>query len=240
MMMRLLKKDEIAKAVNADRSREIAEGLKIANRVDSLRGTWAEEEKKIEKYRSESLAAIQSQIADAAKQRDEIQREYKQTKKALESETTLTKQERLHLEDLKQTLTEKDAELKEASYELDLKEIDIACAIKDANEKLSLATQQEEAITRLRDSIAQNLFETNRKLTSAKLIEEKAVRLREDTEKELEIRDMVLRAKEKSVFEQEEENQKKAKELEIEKIQVADQRATLERSISRLRQNRLA
>ena len=57
-MIKLLSKSEIDKAKNADKAKEIAEGLKISRKVDSLRELMADEEKALEKFRSESLFAI--------------------------------------------------------------------------------------------------------------------------------------------------------------------------------------
>lgn len=60
--MKLLNKRDIDKAKADDRAREVAEGQKLAKRVDVLRETAAEEEKHLEEYRTKTLSAVTREI----------------------------------------------------------------------------------------------------------------------------------------------------------------------------------
>ncbi len=70
--MKLLKKEEIAKAKAVDKQREIQEGLKLAKRVDALRETQAEEELSLRLFREKTLKAIHEETTKAATERDNI------------------------------------------------------------------------------------------------------------------------------------------------------------------------
>ena len=63
-MLKLLSKSEIDTAKNLDRSREVAEGLKLSRRVDGLRELASKEEQMLEKHRTETLASISKEISD--------------------------------------------------------------------------------------------------------------------------------------------------------------------------------
>lgn len=60
--MQLLSKRELNQAKQADRQREIEEGLKLARRVDGLRETASEEEAKLTKFRIKSVEQLHSEI----------------------------------------------------------------------------------------------------------------------------------------------------------------------------------
>ncbi len=63
-------KREIDRAKAADRKREVDEGVKLATRVDNLRGLAAQEEANLEKFRVEKLAAIAVETSAAETKRD--------------------------------------------------------------------------------------------------------------------------------------------------------------------------
>lgn len=70
--VKLLSKREIDVAKARDRQREIAEGTKLANRVDGLRELAADEEKALNDFRIKTLTAIQAEIDPKIIERDEL------------------------------------------------------------------------------------------------------------------------------------------------------------------------
>lgn len=75
--MRLLPKSEIDKHKANERQAEIAEGLKLAKRVDSLRQTVAEEDKALKAFRVQTLEAIGDEIKAHTVKRDALRTEVK-------------------------------------------------------------------------------------------------------------------------------------------------------------------
>lgn len=237
MAIKLLKKDEIANAQNLDKAREISEGLKISRRVDSLRELQANEEAKLQLFRSESLAAIQKDIAVIDAKREMKMGELKALEEKAKQE--LSKTEKKRLEEWKKSLEAKDAEMKEKSYNLDLKELDIACTIKETTEALERQRTHEETAKMLHEQALQKSSEADQTLMTARRIQENVLLEKQQSESELNLKANSFLRREEAIKEQERENEKRARELNAEKIQLADQRATLERAMERLRQNRL-
>lgn len=72
MRLRLLTKSDIAKAKATDRSLEIAEGVKLAKRVDTLREVAANEESSLTKFRTNTISEITKEIAQMVMDRDQM------------------------------------------------------------------------------------------------------------------------------------------------------------------------
>ena len=73
--MKLLSKSEITKAKAKDRELEVAEGLKLAKKVDGLRELAVNEDKALQTFRTQSLSEIQRQILEVTHKRDSLQAE---------------------------------------------------------------------------------------------------------------------------------------------------------------------
>lgn len=73
MGMRLLPRREIDKAKASDRQREVDEGVKLAEKVDTLREIRSKEEVGLEKWRVETLKGIQEQISSLSKERNALE-----------------------------------------------------------------------------------------------------------------------------------------------------------------------
>lgn len=73
--VRLLSKRDIDQAKAQDRQREIAEGVKLAKRVDELRGTLSKEESQAQLFREAATKQIQAEIASLLNQRDALKKE---------------------------------------------------------------------------------------------------------------------------------------------------------------------
>lgn len=70
--MRLLTKNEITKIRTDERKLEIDEGMKLANKVDTLRRTVLEEEAKITKFRDENIKQLREEITDGVEEKGEL------------------------------------------------------------------------------------------------------------------------------------------------------------------------
>lgn len=238
MGIKLLNKNEIAKALASDRSNEIAEGLKISRRVDSLRELMAEEELTLTKFRDESLAAIMIQIGELNEKKEELQGHLKTLEDQAKHE--LSKTDKQRLENLKKSLNDREQQMTEKFQELDLKEIDIALSLKESRDSVERARTHEEIAKNLHIQAEHTQSETSRTLSNARTIEENTLRLKEESERTLALREKGILTKIDELARQNEENLRVSRELAVEKIQVADQRKTLERALQRLRDNRLA
>jgi hypothetical protein len=237
-MIRLLSKSELDKAKTTDKMREVSEGIKLSRRVDGLRELAASEESKLEKYRTESLKIIQQDIAELTAKRDRIAKEAEKTREELSKETTLTRKERLNLEELKSELEKKDIKLKKRSDELDLLEIDIAEALLNAKDDEQRAEASREQADYLLSCAENEKMAAQVALQRAKTIGENAVKEKERVEEYLVIRETKVKEEETEMIEKQKEISVKEREISTEKSQLADQRATLERAIERLRKNR--
>lgn len=71
-MQRLLPKQEVERRRRDEERQRMDEGLRVAERVDTLRETLASEEAAFERYRVESLKEIQEEIGTARSKRDEL------------------------------------------------------------------------------------------------------------------------------------------------------------------------
>ena len=116
-MIRLLPKYEIDKKLAEEQRQKMEEGMKIADRVDTLRETLASEEQSFEKYRVESLKEIQNEIHLKIHERDVLVDEVvrlEQRKKEAERPVDLVEewqkvgQDRLFLVDKQEELNERE------------------------------------------------------------------------------------------------------------------------------------
>lgn len=73
--MKLLSKSDITQKKNDERRLEIDQGVKLASRVDSLRKTAAEEEKKITTYRQASVKILNDEIGSLTNQKRALEGE---------------------------------------------------------------------------------------------------------------------------------------------------------------------
>lgn len=74
-MLKLLKKSEVDRLKAQERQREIAEGMKIAGRIDALRRTQAEEEASLEKFRRETVEHINNEIVETIERLNLLKKE---------------------------------------------------------------------------------------------------------------------------------------------------------------------
>ncbi len=235
--MRLLAKSEVAKAKSIDRQREIDEGLKLANRVDALRHTAAEEEAALNKFRINTIAKINEEIVTKAKEREE-----------LEVGNVFLREERIRLKgpiDLVQEweMVRKDkAENEETSDYLLRKEIDLTekeNIVRDAQAGFS----KREAKIKEKEEWAEKVVKEASVLhNEARIASSEAQNTLTKTNEEIEERCVALTQKEDEVAIKEadllsREAQVKLDKAEIinEKKYIADRRKMLERGFAELR-----
>lgn len=237
--MKLLSKKEISVAISADKAREIAEGLKISRKVDSLRELKSKEEEELERFRNESIAAITKEINSLLSKKETIEKEIFDIRQELSRETSLTRDERLNLEKLKATLKDKEGQLSKKEDELKFYEIDIAIAKRDAEDALARAQSHDEEATRLHIVASNQKIESDNTLERARKIEEESRKNADERDNAVQLKERGLLVREQNIILKEKENLNTERELAKEKLQLADQRATLERAFERLKKNRL-
>ena len=82
--MRLLKKSEVTQKKAQARKQEIDEGVKIAQKVDAVRNTLAEEEANLDKFRTESVKNIKAELAPLEEKRDGLKKEVQELERTRE------------------------------------------------------------------------------------------------------------------------------------------------------------
>ncbi len=71
--MKLLPKSEISKQKAVEMQQHIAEGIKLARRVDTLRDVAAQEEQSLSRFRVRTVEAIQAEIVEKTAERDNLE-----------------------------------------------------------------------------------------------------------------------------------------------------------------------
>lgn len=237
--MRLLKKEELSIAKSNDKAKEIAEGLKISRRVDSLRELQVNEEATLEKWRSETIVSISKEIEQGIAERDEILNRIVELKTQLASMLPEMATEREKLSLLRKELEEKELSLKEKEHEINLKEIDIALVLKNSMESEQRAVTHEKIAEDLHRKAKGIEEDASNSLKRAEIIENNAIVAEQTIKESLSLRDNELTLKEKEVLDREELVNYKEKELKVKEIRLVDREKTLERELERIRKNRL-
>lgn len=211
----------------------IAEGLKLASRVDGLRETTAREENALEKFRVETLSNIGDQIQTEEEKRNALKEEVKVLEERrvlalaplVERETAITTKEAV--------LASKKAELKALNDKLVQKDMDSAKTENVALEKLGLAKvvhTQASATLLEASTIKANAEQTNR-LAAKTLKEAEAnatVLLAHATEQAQLVKD-----REEAVAKREEDNRQALIDIAKEWTKLHDYRATIDRNLKR-------
>lgn len=233
--MRLLTKSEIATAKATDRSREVAEGIKLAKRVDGLREIQAQEQAALEKFRRESIATIHDEINAATQKRDTLKIEVD----VLE----VRKKEALRpLADAWEKIGTINKGLELERKELDGREEIVSFAeeqvtrtLRHADGQLHRANAKREQADKLVFEADNNRQKTEESLENARKLETSALQLRNAVTKELRERDTSMAAKERGVLLKEEWAVKEKEKIRIEWVKIGDQRKTLDRAFTRLK-----
>ena len=67
---RLLDKRTVNAELATERKRQIEQGVELAKRIDLLRATLLEEQEKLERFRTETVRAVQIEIDQLIRKRD--------------------------------------------------------------------------------------------------------------------------------------------------------------------------
>lgn len=233
-MFKLLSKNEIDKAKNLDKAREIAEGLKISRRVDALRNLQANEEKSLEDFKVQTLSAIQAEISGLVFSKETLIEEIRVLRSEKERGLKEVEVKKKNLDILADSLDEKEDNLIAKSIELFRKEGQISKNLKVSEDELLRRKTHTEEAHRLHRKAEKEKQEADLILIKTQEVQEKALKKKEEMNIVLLMREKIIDEREK-ILEQEKETTKQIMEdLAIEKIQLVDQRATLERAMKRL------
>ena len=221
-------------------SREIQEGAKIATRVDGLRSLWAKTEQDFELYKTSTLTAIQAEITKATEEKEQLTGELRRLKAEYElllPEIPLKRQE---LSKFEKRLMSWEKKLEKREEKAGLLEIDV----QEAKQKAEFAKARHEDNER----ISRNLLiqankksqEANETLLTAKSILATAEKEKKEMENVLTLREMSIKSQEQELLTNQMNLASDRHLLAIEKAKVADMRATVQRSIERLKAGRMA
>lgn len=236
-MQRLLPKQEINRLRKEEERQRMEEGMRIANRVDSLREIASTEEQAFEQYRTTSLTGIQAEI-DAKKEENErlatankalqeertrleapidLQKAWKEVNERGESNEIIS--DSILSREVEVLKRENDVE--EAKKELSWKERDVATSEAAARTNLTQAEEQRNE-AEIANKEAQSIF----------------LQMQEQQRRENEQHDSRkndLKEREEALLLREEELERETLVINSEKILLADRRATLERGFAELR-----
>ena len=234
-MMQLLKKQDVDKAKQIERQQEIEQGKILAKKVDTLRETLADEEQSLTQYRNKTIQAIQGEINAKIAEKDELVGEIRHQK--------------LELARLMQPLDAKWAEVKYAQSIVSKRE-DVCTAREDKNDtdyrtnlveaqqnnkKARELARREEDISKSTAQSGKILEEADRILLSNKRNLAHKEEGWVERDKEYTDREIAVLARENEVKIQTDINLASQIENDLERIRLADMRATLERAFKRLK-----
>lgn len=238
MGVKLLPKSKLQELKAKQTSMEIAEGLKIAKRVDGLRETYSRVEQELEAYRNATLMEIHSQIQDASEKLEDILSKIRQNQAKFDRMKPDMEAKKQELKDFEKSLRLWEKELIQREEEIistDKKTVELNFQATNS----FLRQEDNERITRNllirakeRESEAQQTLET------AKGIENKVYSDKKYVEAALILREYSVKTKEKELNLQATENTNDRKAIEVEKFQLKDQRETLQRSMVRIKQGK--
>jgi len=240
MRVKLLPKSELSALKAKQASREIQEGVKIATRVDGLRELWAKTEQDFDAYRTATLSAIQKEIDALGGKRDSLSGELREMRKkydAMLPGIPVKRKELAQLERNLQTMAEKLDEREHATVSM---EIDVANAMKKAEDSVERNLKNESASANALAQSVRNKEESENLLQSTRKIRETAEREKEEAERYFDMRESGIKAREDAILVQQVGNARVARENALERIRITDQWAQLQRTADKLRQERIA
>jgi hypothetical protein len=240
MAVKLLNKSEMANLKAKETSREIQEGVKLATRVDNLRQLQAKTEQEFETYKVSTLQAIQEEIQKALEEKDKITGALRQLRKEYETLLPEIPLKRKELADFEKKLFSWEKRLEKKEEKTNLEEIDVAEARQKADFARVRNEDNERTTRNLLIQASKKKQEAQNELDTARTIHDKAVNDQKDIEASLILREYGIKSKEQELLTQQMNLASDRKLLSIEKIKVEDMRQTLQRSLERIKQGRLA
>lgn len=230
MATRLLTKSEIQAAQNADRKREIDEGVKLARKVDTLRKTSADEETRLKAYRDFALNETIEQIAERTRRRDELAKEVEMLEiRRLEALPPTVKE----MEELRRA----DKELKATFKAFMTREKETVSREKTLQKRQEQARIEDERLAEVRASSIELLKKADEARKTAEKAQQESEKtahetriVYEQTLNDLAIRENAASAREKNLVLFEEKNMREETRLRIWALKIQDQYETLLRT----------
>lgn len=236
-MQRLLPKHEADRLRKEEERQRMEEGLRIAERVDSLREVKISEEVAFEEYRVSSLTAIQSEI-EAKKIENE----------QLATSNKFLKEERIRLEapldvaELWDEIHRVEKANDSLAENLLFREINVTKRENDVEDNKNGLVIREKEVERSERSVEQSLRQAEEQRSEAETANKEAQSILTKMQQQQQQQDSYHSAKHTDLKEREEALIIKEEDIEgewltinSEKILLADRRATLERGFAELR-----
>lgn len=234
--MRLLPKDDIAKAQAKDRAREVSQGISLSRKVDGLRRLAADEEASLESWRAQTLAAIQAEIGSASSERERLLSEVSAIRSEISAGTAATEAKASELAEFEVILREREDWLAEREQGIDAKAKTAAKNLFDSADELARARSRIEESSRLHEGAARDRKEAMETLAFARKERESASESRKSTENDLAQAALRLSEREKAASDLEGRLAEEQSDIRVLKAQLEDQRKTLERAMERVNQ----
>lgn len=235
--MKLLKKSVVAKEQAHQRKVQIDEGIKLAQRVDSLRRTRSEEEQNLEKFRENSLKIVKDEIDFFLKEKEALKGDIdflgKQKKELLKMTLDV---EWKDIDDKNLYLDEAKELLRVRLSSLEQKERDIDSKLRELSDERNMLEREKEAISSDRQEANELTKKAQQKLASASVREKTVLENLEKKTRELLSREGNIASQERTIQLKEVQFAEERIELDNRKKQIDDQYETLLRTIKRINQ----
>ncbi len=132
MVMRLLSKQEINTHKALEKKQQIDEGVKLARKVDNLRELAADEDAALQKFRNETVAAINAEISTLSEHKIALMVEVSQLAdaraaalKPIDAEIAVLNQTKADVVEAQRAMRSTAAQLSGRSYEIDDREREV-------------------------------------------------------------------------------------------------------------------
>lgn len=233
--MKLLPKSELLQRKSDAKKMEIDEGVRLARKIDALRDTYNEEEKSLNKFRTETVSRIHQEISTEREKLSNLQKEVIElSDQRAELLIPLDKE----WDELRMAQEELKASQKAIEHEWS-QILKSEQDIKYRNQEIAKTLSRALSFEKKHAEILKNTEDVN-KLANAEFqesvqIKERMEKLYEDMIKELRKRDSDLASKERDYIMKEAKLTKRESELENGWKILNDRKETFERTINRLK-----
>lgn len=235
MPIKLLPKQEITRLQAEEKRVAVAEGMKLARRVDNLREVAAQEEASLASFRSATLKAIKSETDVAKKERDTVLQEVKVLREELQEGTQVLDEREKALIERENLVKDRETELEKRIFALNTLTEKVRKEEKEAQHATSKLKNIWDILVKMGDDIKSVYGEAQSYLEGAIDKATQIALLFQEVDKELKHRDIEVASRERDVIIKEERVQRTFKELHEREVQLRDRELTLEREIKRVK-----
>lgn len=233
MGTRLLPKSELVKEKSIEKKNDIDQGLALARKIDTLRETAAQEESNLSKFRSESLFNIRNEIDDLIVRKGSLTNEIEALEakrinliKPLDVEWSKVRQKEIELTNYALELQERLDYLtqNQKDYQLKFEELEL--------EEQRITDRERETI-RLLAQANENKDKSTYLVRENSTILAKSIKEVNEREEEITRKKSEISVKEREIKLTVKRLEREDRDLSIIRVQLEDQRATLERALKR-------